>query len=662
MSGAGDRSGAGQRARGFWGRLTDTPMRDLARLRVTGRCDVAGAIRAGRLPNALEAIVRRVVRRTRLWRLEKVDVARELTAHFRDGLEVGRTSEELVKVFGDERAAARLIRRAKRRQRNIAWQAWLWTRRAAGALVLTMLIGYGWLAYVYFTSKPVISHDYFADINAKAASWKPEERAWPLYREAILAMRPWPDALVNRCPNPLLCAQHEPVLAGWIEEHAVNLALVREAASKPGMGLRVAASVPEEDREFWLKLGAVTEESLKEPQHSLFDGSVISALLPHLGEMRHIARLLSAEALLAAQAGDGDRATECVMAIARIAEHVPEIPFLINDLVGIALLTLACDTGSRLVHEHEGVLSSEDLQHLAHVLAVHGGGGRIRVSLDGERASFHDFVQRAYSDDGSGNGRLVAVLDMFEEGSVWMGPRPRSLTNRAVGPLLMAASAQRHELLARFDGLLERFRAVGELPLIERRAAVATVEAEFGLDRPDFWESNRFALVHLLTPSLTSVIAAGDIVTNRRDAVLAAIALELYRREHGSYPATLAELTPKHMPSVPEDRFVGRPMGYRLDEAGKPILYSVGNNGTDERGALSTGYESPRAANDAAAKWQEITRGPKPNGDWILYPPLPQDPPRHEEAPDDDVRAGPDAENAPSSPSEPPEGASPPQG
>ncbi len=635
MSG-GDRASAMRSGRaGFWSRLTETPLRDLARLRVTGRCDVKGVVRGAELTAEVQGLVLRVVRKTRLWRLEKTDVARELVAHFADGLEAGRTAEELIQAFGDEKAAAKLIRRAKRRNRSVGWHAWLWTRRAVGALVLVMLVGYGWLAYVYFTSKPVISHDYFADINAKAASWRPEERAWPLYREAILAMRPWPDGLTNRCPNPLLCAPHEPVLAGWIEDHKADLALVREAAGRPGMGLRVASSVPEEDREFWIALEVVTEELLKEPQNALFDGSVISALLPHLGEMRHLTRLLAAEALLAAAVGDGERATGCVVAISQTAEHTREIPFLINDLVGVAQLALACETATRMLHEHHDAFSVTQLRDMAHALSAHNGGGRVRVSLDGERASFHDFVQRAYSDDGEGDGRLVAVLDMFGEGVVWMGPRPRSMTSAAVGPLLMAASAPRHDLLARFDSLLERFRAAGELPLVERRAEVARVETEFGLDRSDIWENNRYALVHLLTPSLTTVIAAGDLVTMRRDAALTAIALELYRREHASYPATLAELTPNYMPSVPEDRFIGKPMGYRLDEHGTPVLYSVGNDGDDDGGRLSDGFKTPREANDAAAKWEQITRGPTPDGDWILYPPLPQEPPKHETMGDD---------------------------
>jgi len=44
----------------------------------------------------------------------QVDVARELIAHFEDGLSAGRSVDELLREFGDEGTAARLIARQKR--------------------------------------------------------------------------------------------------------------------------------------------------------------------------------------------------------------------------------------------------------------------------------------------------------------------------------------------------------------------------------------------------------------------------------------------------------------------------------------------------------------------------------------------------------------------
>ena len=83
-------------------RLRFTPLTDLLRGRLSGRLDVRARIDATGLPAPALALVRRVVRRTRLWRAEKVDVAAELAAHFADGLEAGATVDELVAaVYAD---------------------------------------------------------------------------------------------------------------------------------------------------------------------------------------------------------------------------------------------------------------------------------------------------------------------------------------------------------------------------------------------------------------------------------------------------------------------------------------------------------------------------------------------------------------------------------
>src|SRR4051812_46111302 len=101
-------------------KLRYTPMRDLLRGRVSGRLDLRVLVNASGLPTPLQATVLRIAKRTRLWRMEKVEVAHELLAHFADGLDAGETPEKLIEKFGDERAAAKLIRRAKKRNRPLA--------------------------------------------------------------------------------------------------------------------------------------------------------------------------------------------------------------------------------------------------------------------------------------------------------------------------------------------------------------------------------------------------------------------------------------------------------------------------------------------------------------------------------------------------------------
>ncbi len=109
----------------------------------------------------------------------------------------------------------------------------------------------------------------------------------------------------------------------------------------------------------------------------------------------------------------------------------------------------------------------------------------------------------------------------------------------------------------------------------------------------------------------------------QRDAVLTAIALELFHRRHDSWPATLAELTPGLLPTVPLDRFTGQPLRYQLVD-GRPLLYSCGTDGDDDGGRL------PKEGNDHASLWAPEAKldadtistewAASHDGDWILWP------------------------------------------
>ena len=115
-----DTNNTPQSLQGFWRRLRHTPMRDLLwRWQLTGRMDVEAILTSYALPASCADVVRRVVKKSRLWRLEKAELTSELAAHFRDGLQEGLSETDLIKNFGDPAKAAKLIRRAKVRCRPL---------------------------------------------------------------------------------------------------------------------------------------------------------------------------------------------------------------------------------------------------------------------------------------------------------------------------------------------------------------------------------------------------------------------------------------------------------------------------------------------------------------------------------------------------------------
>jgi hypothetical protein len=69
-----------------------------------------------------------------------------------------------------------------------------------------------------------------------------------------------------------------------------------------------------------------------------------------------------------------------------------------------------------------------------------------------------------------------------------------------------------------------------------------------------------------------------------QNVVVTAIAIKRYELRHHQLPATLEELTPEFLPSVPIDCMDGQPLRYRPNADGTFLLYSVGENGVDDGG------------------------------------------------------------------------------
>ena len=84
-------------------------------------------------------------------------------------------------------------------------------------------------------------------------------------------------------------------------------------------------------------------------------------------------------------------------------------------------------------------------------------------------------------------------------------------------------------------------------------------------------------------------------LTSRRQLLLM-LALRLHELERGSLPGELEALVPGYLPAVPVDEYSGGPMKW---DATRQVLYSVGENFTDDGGALS--LERPNFAKDLGA-------------------------------------------------------------
>jgi len=81
--------------------------------------------------------------------------------------------------------------------------------------------------------------------------------------------------------------------------------------------------------------------------------------------------------------------------------------------------------------------------------------------------------------------------------------------------------------------------------------------------------------------------------------LITTLALDLYREDRGELPTSLSELVPDYLPEVPLDPFGSGPLNYRRIDQVRYLLYSLGQNRTDE-GGIVVSYEGEELTPDEA--------------------------------------------------------------
>lgn len=610
--------------------VATTPLNDALKGKLTGRLDIAAICARAGLPEELIELVVRTTHETRLWRTERADIAAELAGHFRDGLEAGRTPAELRTSFGDARTAARLMRRAKKRSRPLLWKAWIGAWKAVGVMLLALAAAYLVLLVRLHMDEPVLKRHIIGELNAPAKAIPERERAWPVYERAIALLDPLPQEVERDLPDdpyfgrsgwPYLAPgdPRRPAAEAYAAEQQDVLEIVRQAASMPALGLEVRADSGEEA----LDLGITPtwlEASFPEWKEN---PPVIGVLLPHLGQMRTIARLLAFDSMLARERGEIARWLRNIRALAGLAEHVRQSPFMISDLVSMAILVVACDETARMLESSAGMLSDAEWAEVAHMLGSHPRDGEGMVRFHSERAFFEDTLQRIYSDDGKGGGHVTATGMRFL-GPLGAGTPEGSRLARALAPVVAVVRADRHATMREYERVVGNTIArASESPWLWTEAP----DTEFKRVSENPWWKARFAPIPIVVSEFVHGIVTGHQVQLIRDALLAAIALELHKRREGEYPASLAELSPTLLPRTPLDMFDGRPVRYKVVD-GVPVIYSIGADREDDGGVRP----APRHEWDARA-WRSETevaemladpeRRARIDADWVLYPPRP---------------------------------------
>ncbi len=628
--------------------MGSTPLRDVVRGRLTGRLDITGACARAGLPESLTRTVLNIVGKTRLWRIEKAEVGAELITHFRDGLEAGRTPEDLSRDFGDARTTARLIRRTKKQCRSILWRCWIGAWKILGLLVLVMILVYAFLFLRLHLGATVLRMNATKELNAPVLAIPVDDRAWTIYKQALRVSERVPDELVAleaQWPRVPADSPFRPDALAYLERQQPSIELIHRAASLPDLGFIVSAEI-EPDLPGYDTSGNGT--TWDDPAWN-DNPPAISILLPYLGVLRNATTLLVFDSMVAREHNDASRVMRNLRSTISIGNHARAVPVLISDLVAIAVLSRACDEIFETLESNPSLLSDSQLAELAHLLSAFPRDGGDLVRIDAEARYFEDVLQRVYTDDGRGNGHVTASgLRFLEE---LTSKPPTSALERSVNPISAVLMADRASTRREHAALVASAVAAARTPLWTwTRIPGDEIDEMSG----EFLWRQRYPTIFLLMPALGRSAANAHHFTQARDATLTAIALELHHRRTGSYPTTLDALVPLLLPTIPLDVFDGTPLKYTLRD-GRPLLYSIGTDRKDDDGRPpDTGLFGPESQwhtrETIVAMLADPIRRRSIDGDWILYPrPVSSAPPAAVDPP----QAGPRSKPVPAPSPEP---------
>jgi len=605
--------------RELWHQFRYTPIRDLIRLRLSGRLDWKSNLAATDLATDIRQQVTDVVKATRLWPLEKAEITTELIAHFQDGQLAGKSHESLLADFGDTQTVAKLMRSGKMRNRTLLWRTCVSTLKTFSVLAVLLSLAYGLLAIWLYSAAPNPTVDFLAELNAPAQSSPLADQAWPIYREAwiehdIKSLNTY-DQLTDPVYTYVIGPDDDrwPSSIEFLDQHASLVDAARIGGRLPGLGLQLYPDwrdYPEEDYlALWGQTSVEWQREHPEDSTEAKNPLLLGVLLPHAQEFRSLGYILEADMLRSAEAGNVSRVIEDWHAMLGLSPQLIEMPSTVCSQIASAVRSQALRAIGRVLIEYPDLFDQAQLTCL-----------RQRIESDSARDFFtseplfylDDLLQNVYSDDGNGDGRITAQGLTILNRIVRMYGQNNEQADDRFSKLLVPAEMLRAVSRKDVRQIIEKWndensvdytKSIREQPL--RVTKVDEYLSHYETRDPCTWRVLKMMLIGSDDARKTVEVAEAQ-----RAAVLVGIAVTEYRLRHHRWPRDLDELLPTFLSDVPPDPVTGDSLKYRLID-GRPVLYSVGGDRDDDGGLHPVN------------KYEVFSSDPNvvpEDGDWLLWP------------------------------------------
>ncbi len=533
-----------------------------------------------KLPDVVSEYIESVIKKMRYKKKVRAEVRAELAGHFADALKEcvdenkEQTAKELIEGFGDARMLAVLIRRGKKRNRPLWKKAIIKTLQVIGILILFVLLRVGYMSI----GEPTITVDYSQWLTEKASGGKDESlnammdiiKATELlsdqYTEASDILKNWPGDMSD---------EELELTRNYVQVNEAAIDKFIEALEKPYCWADYQVNEIVNDGPFGHSNLAFTQE-------------VMAGVMPRLNKYKRLAQRMQKRILLKAYDGDIDGAVNDAMVLHDFGSRQVGKGLLIEQLVGIAIEALGHHGLYIMLDRAE--LSAEQLKDIQYNLAKQFAKSEGRMNFKAEKAFLYDMVQRSFTDDGTGSGRVL--------------PKgiPLAATDWKSGIKILfgIGAPDRREVLKQIDSFYDNVHR-----LLEGTPWQSVNEPlEIGWDNFD----SNIHLMEILGSSFGKVSELSWRLRSDRDGLITTIAVFRFEKNKGSLPVTLGDVVEAgYLKSVPMDPFSNGHLLYKQADDGF-VLYSAGPDLIDDDGHIMR-YENGR-----------VRQWPKGKGDAIFWP------------------------------------------
>ena len=542
------------------------------------------------LPGFVGEFIELVIKKMGYRKTVRCDVMAEFIGHFEDELRSCENAEEklqkakqLIADFGDVKMLGRLLRRAKKRCRPLWRTVVARSFQGVGLLFLYLFL---YCVYISF-ARPNVSVNYIEEMTRLNRPVVDEGlNAAPIYQKAIDAYneptidreetyrvrtmrgKRRGDTRKERPPRTQTRIVEELLLAQLSDKD-----WIADLTEQELVALRQGVADNAEAIEFF-------KQAVAKPycwwQREVEDNVVWAMEWHELGPLKNLARITAWGAKLKAYNGDVEGAFDDLLSCYRAGAHFKGPRMLVEQMVGMSIEALAVRNVVVILNKCE--VDSELAKSFQGRFEKLFSDNTYTTNYGCEKFFALDFIQRSYTDNGRGSGRMTPALSLVDDGFT------ESTLGYGAALVMSLVSANRADMTGEFEKFFQLAQDYAHKSPWQLKQE--NVDLEMGLINWSFFKKARYWPVSVLMPALTRVNELSYQRKTGTHALITILGVMRYKNDVGSFPDDLAQLVAAgYIKDIPQDPFAGKELVYRKTD-NDFILYGVGRNFTDDGGEV----------------------------------------------------------------------------